>query len=139
MVEYHGWAVIRVSADATEDEPEHVVGDMVQRIQHRIAGISSEQRILGLRCVNGAYLLWAAGYTNHRGADVEEIIAFYSFLATEAPGSYGLLYVQDDEDPQGRDNEFQVWKLARGRLSDERDVFLSPYDPVVEYKPGDEG
>src|SRR5262249_59694230 len=103
------------------------------RLQNKIAQIEAEHRILGLRAVNGEYFLWAGGFTNHFSADVQEVIDLYSFVATIAPGSYGLLYIHDDEDKGGEYNEFQVWRLARGSVTKQRDVYLSPYDPTVEY------
>ncbi|EMO05921.1 hypothetical protein LEP1GSC116_1198 [Leptospira interrogans serovar Icterohaemorrhagiae str. Verdun HP] len=42
------------------------------------------------------------------------------------PGSYGLLYIQDEEDDKNEidhSNEFVVWKLARGHLNQEKDPF----------------
>lgn len=42
------------------------------------------------------------------------------------PGSYGLLYIHDDEDDKDEidhSNEFVVWKLARGHLNQEKDPF----------------
>ncbi|WP_061270413.1 Imm7 family immunity protein [Leptospira interrogans] len=45
------------------------------------------------------------------------------------PGSYGLLYIQDEID---HSNEFVVWKLARGHLNQEKDPFLSPCISSIE-------
>ncbi|WP_255297566.1 Imm7 family immunity protein [Leptospira kirschneri] len=45
-------------------------------------------------------------------------------------GSYGLLYIHDEEDDKNEidhSNEFVVWKLARGHLNQEKDPFLSPF------------
>ncbi|KRF32213.1 hypothetical protein ASG93_04815 [Paenibacillus sp. Soil787] len=56
-------------------------------------------------------------------------------MSENLPGSYGLLYVHNDEDFKGEDdnsNNFIVWKLARGKLTQEKDNYLSPYIPVVE-------
>jgi hypothetical protein len=39
--------------------------------------------------------------------------------------------VHDDE-ATGHDNEFRVWRLARGCLEELPDPFLSPYIPTVE-------
>jgi len=56
-------------------------------------------------------------------------------VANELPFSYGLLYVHDDEDhSRGADheNDFRVWRLARGGFGELADPFLSPYIPTVE-------
>src|SRR5215467_2984439 len=49
----------------------------------------------------------------------------------DRPGSYGLLYVWDDESNQ-HPNEFRVFKLARGRVTEHSDVLLSPVIPALE-------
>lgn len=38
----------------------------------------------------------------------------------------------DDADVCGRENEFQVYSISRGKLHEHRDSFLSPFIPVVE-------
>ena len=49
-----------------------------------------------------------------------------------APGSYGILYVHNDEDIEGLSNEFQVWRLVRGNLEKQKDYYLSPCVPVIK-------
>ena len=49
-----------------------------------------------------------------------------------APGSYGLLYLHDDEDTNGFHNAFQVFVLSKGNFILCKDPFLSPYIPRVE-------
>jgi hypothetical protein len=56
-------------------------------------------------------------------------------VAENLPGSYGLLYVHDDEDIQDEEdnsNTFVVWKITRGKLTQEKDNYLSPCIPVIE-------
>jgi hypothetical protein len=73
------------------------------------------------------------------------VIDLFRRVATELPFSYGLLYVHDDEDSlwditdeqiarhgNNYDNEFRVWRLARGEFEERADPFLSPYIPTVE-------
>ncbi len=73
-----------------------------------------------------------AGQHNHRS---EYIIELFQWVAENAPGSYGILYIRDDED-QSRDNDysncFRVWRLCRGQLTERDDPFLSPAIPTVE-------
>jgi hypothetical protein len=52
-------------------------------------------------------------------------------VARELPDSYGLLYVRDDDHTEF-DNEFRVWRMARGDFSERADPFLSPVIPTVE-------
>jgi hypothetical protein len=59
------------------------------------------------------------------------VIDLFKWIAAELPHSYGLLYAHDDE-ALGQENEFRVWRLARGEIEERPDPFLSPYIPTVE-------
>lgn len=128
MVEYHGWISIHQSTDG-EDEDEIV--SIAENIRDIIDKISSPNQILILKPINGVYILHLAGVTNHRAQDVNEIFELIELIASKARGSYGLLYLKDDEDQKGRDNEFIVYKLYRGRIEESSDKLLSPCNPVI--------
>ncbi|ASV05341.1 Imm7 family immunity protein [Leptospira interrogans] len=73
-----------------------------------------------------------SGLFNHRSA---LIIDIFKKISDIMPGSYGLLYIHDDEDDKDEidhSNEFVVWKLARGHLNQEKDPFLSPCISSIE-------
>ena len=59
-------------------------------------------------------------------------VQILKWVAENGPGSYGLLYVRDDDDRK-RDknygNEFRVWVLKRGNVYEMDDPFLSPFVP----------
>ena len=42
------------------------------------------------------------------------------------------MYLRNDEDINGKDNEFEVYILSRGSVRIEQDVFLSPCIPTIE-------
>lgn len=48
-----------------------------------------------------------------------------------AEGSYGLIYLYDDE-AAGRENQFQVFSLSRGSVKEFSDFYLSPIVPTIE-------
>jgi hypothetical protein len=129
MYEYHGWATVRESA---EDEDNAAILAIAGRLRTRIRELAWASGILDVRTVNGKIQLWAAGCTNHRGAEAREILELFEFIASLAPASYGILYVWDDEDENGYYNVFQVWVLTRGRVFRRLDPFLSPCVPVVQ-------
>ncbi len=81
--------------------------------------------------MNGSAQLWAAGCKNHAADVAQDILNVYSYVARVAPGSYGLLYTWDDEDPEF-ENEFLVYVLARTAVTERPDPFLSPFVPAVE-------
>ena len=86
-----------------------------------------------LKVINAQYMASSAGFANHRSPDVEAVIELFEEIAKRATGSYGLLYIWDDENINF-DNEFRVGKLARGKFKFLQDPFLSPCIPTIENK-----
>ncbi len=84
-----------------------------------------------LRAMNGEYYVHVGGYSNHRGNHGDRVIAGFSRIGRLAPGSYGLLYVQDDEDPVWATG-FRVYRMVRGAVTEQADVLLSPVIPTLE-------
>ena len=62
---------------------------------------------------------------------VSDLIAFFETVGKIAEGSYGLLYLHNDED-QEKYNNFVVHRLARGTVEIYPDTLLSPVIPNVE-------
>jgi Immunity protein 7 len=101
----------------------------VSRLQEAIKRADDVFSMFGVRQTgNELIVLYAHGLRNHR---YRPVIELFRWVATELPDSYGLLYVHDDE-AEGQDNEFRVWRLARGMFEEVPDPFLSPYFPTVE-------
>lgn len=127
MFEYHGW--IALHASAGDEEPSDLDG-AVEPLRRRLDELDSPY-LSDLRYMNGTLFLHLAGYPNHRGSEGDEILALFTEVGQIAPGSYGILYVGDDEDP-GHENEFRVFRMARGQVSEHPDPFLSPCAPTIE-------
>jgi hypothetical protein len=127
MFSVFGWAKISCSTkeiDQLEDK----------KVLEKLEALIEKYNIDGLieirlyKSLNGSLnALSIVGLRNHL---YEKIIDLYRWLAENAPGSYGLLYIHDDE--SNFDNEFRILRLARGKLSEESDPFLSPVIPTVE-------
>lgn len=135
MFEFHGWATIRVPGEDTESQSIGRGGafDAIKRLRDAVNRAHDEFCDFDVRRAgNGLISLSIHGLRNHR---YEPAIDLFRWVAAELPGSYGLLYVYDDEDHgRGSDftNEFRVWRLARGVCEEHADPFLSPYFPIVE-------
>jgi succinate dehydrogenase hydrophobic anchor subunit len=129
MVEYHGWITLR---ESTHDIDDGRLDAIAATIQGKISGIQAEHTIRGMKVVNATYMIWLGGCTNHWSSDEEEAFELFRFVASLAPGSYGLLYVWDDEAQNEQENMFRVWRLARGFLTQHADPFLSPCIPTLE-------
>ena len=130
MVELHGWAIIRESftADGEEDNIELIVSSLSQEIKK----LKIDEKQLRIDYCNGEAVVTATKLTNHFSGDIKGIIGFFKHITLVAPGSYGLLYLHDDEDTNGFHNAFQVYVLSKGNFKLCQDPFLSPYIPRVE-------
>ena len=129
MVEYHGWFSINESVTG---EQEGNIKNIIGLLRSSIDGTMSRNRILVLEPINGQYFLHIAGFTNHKGQDVDGVFDLMKLISDNAKGSYGTLFLRDDEDREGKANEFVVYKMARGEVTVEKDILLSPCNPVIE-------
>ena len=130
MYEYHGWANIRENTFSIEEDEDNI-SSIIESIRQYISSLKWNSGLLDICPVNGEYHLILTGFSNHSYVE-KDIINLYNFVAEISPGSYGLLYVHDDEDMNGNDNSFSVFVLTRGSLRRHKDPFLSPFIPVVE-------
>ncbi|WAL75846.1 Imm7 family immunity protein [Kitasatospora sp. YST-16] len=128
MFEYHGWIKVLISAAAEEDdsEPARTMA-AVEDIGRRIQEIHTPY-LLDVRWMNGEAFVHLAGAPNHRDP---EILRFFAEVGERAPGSYGLLHVRDDEDPQWW-NGVRVLRMVRGAVTEHPEPLLSPCIPVLE-------
>ena len=129
MFQFHGWASIRYH---THDSDPVLQDKCWKKLKNHVDELNSQ--LVRLQRHNGCDSLLVAGQHNHR-AGGKYIFELFQWVASNAPGSYGILYIADDEDVK-RDadfsNEFRVWRLCRGQFIEESDPFLSPVIPTVE-------
>jgi len=130
MVELHGWALIRenFTVDNEDIHLEQIVNNLTQEIEK----FGMDETLLRISFSNGEATLTVTKFTNHFSDDIKRIVDLFKRIAIVAPGSYGLLYLRNDEDTAGFCNAFQVFVLAKGTLKLQKDPFLSPYIPTVE-------
>lgn len=82
---------------------------------------------------NYARFLTIAGNANHLRTHSADVHGLLRLVGERMPGSWGLLYEQDDErtEPPGPD-AYRVTRMIRGQLGEQMDPFFSPIVPVVE-------
>lgn len=126
----HGWAVIKESF-CEQDEDENLLDAILLEVNGKIEELNKNlNEVYTLNCLNGQNHLSFMVNHNHRR---EHVIAFFKWLAEIAKGSYGILYVLDDEDiERENDNVFKVWTMKKGKVKECDDPFLSPFNPEVE-------
>ena len=129
MIMFSGWTVIR-EAYSESGEDKNLLDDIIKRINKRIEELEGTNEFYDLRQLNGAYHLTIKADHNHRD---EQIIDFFKWIAEISIGSFGLLYVLDDEDiKRNNENKFKVWRMKKGQIDELDDPFLSPCNPTIE-------
>lgn len=126
MVELHGWITLRETYEVTDEENFEVI---LKQINDEIEKLKYSK--FEIKMVNGEAFIEILLCTNHMSPDVKEIISFYTIVGNVARGSYGLLYLHNDEDKNNYNN-FMVYRLARGKVEIFKDNFLSPTVSVIE-------
>lgn len=127
MVEVHGWITLRETYKAVDDENMEKVIVSVEKEIRKLA-----RPLIQIKVNNGAHFVEFSLYTNHMSGDVKDLLDIFKNVGRLAEGSYGLLYIHNDEDEDGQREGFMVHRLARGRVNVFRDEFLSPLIPTVE-------
>ena len=121
MVEYYGW--VNISDNTYESEINDLM-KIVNSLKKKIENIDDSNKIIRMKGINGNFILVIAGGANHKSSDVVEIIDFYKSIPNIAPGSYGIMYLIDDEDNSL--DMFKIFKITKGKLIIEDDHYLSP-------------
>ncbi len=130
MININGWICIRESYnDEMNDQPKLIA--LIKSIESKIAEeLNYDNEHYNLKSVNGEFYLSITIAHNHRSQHPFE---FLQWIATNSIGSYGIVYVQDDEDYlRGNENKFKVWRMKKGMLDELNDPFLSPVIPEIE-------
>ncbi|MGW4396475.1 Imm7 family immunity protein [Amycolatopsis nivea] len=127
MFEYHGW--VTIAATATGDDDAALLERLVERV-HRSLNNTTMLDLVDLRWSAGLPMLHLGGLDKHGGAITPQLLETFARVGELAPGSYGLLHIWDDQHPE-HDNAFQVYRMARGQLTEQKDEHLSPIAPTV--------
>jgi hypothetical protein len=130
MTETHGWITLRYSDYHSEDHMQVAFVSKFKKYLQRDYAWALEAGHCRLITYNGLEAFTLNVQHNHKGEPFYPLDIF-TWVAQESTGSYGLLYVHDDEDKL-QHNEFQVYVLKRGKLLKTKDPFLSPYEEEVE-------
>jgi hypothetical protein len=131
MYEYHGWITLRMTPGEIDNE-EALLWEAHQKIKNVLSSFNHRNRISDLKIMNGQYFLWIAGSANHASTEAKDLFELLELISSKTLGSYGLVYIHDDEAPEGLSNKFQVVRVARGQVEKFQDNLLSPCIPVIE-------
>ncbi len=130
MYEFHGWCSLRESAS---DCRAHCLQLAVKRISALVDQFDWANGFCFVQPFNGEHFVHFGGFQNRARKEASDLRSLFELIAREAPGSYGLLYWWDDEDPTPPGEiGWRVRVLAKGRIVERFDPFLSPTIPVIE-------
>ncbi|MDE6036206.1 MAG: immunity 7 family protein [Ruminococcus sp.] len=126
MIELHGWLAI---CETYEDLLPQVELEIIkQKIKDIILKSSCS---IEFKYMNGFPFINTLFCSNHRTKEVDDIIETYKSISEIATGSYGIIYIRDDED-KVHYNEFQSYIFKRGSCTYKLDKDFSPCMPEIE-------
>lgn len=133
MYQFHGWITLVPSIDTDDYDMSDEI-EIAQKVKEFIKKITNDwgNSLLKLHTVNAHFYVIIAGCTNHRREEIDDVFELFKYVGKIASGSYGLLYIRDNEDQNGFDNEFQVFALRKGLLTQHKDKILSPCIPIID-------
>lgn len=130
MIELHGWLTVRETYEAIE-ESEEILLQQIEKIKEEIENLTWFKPELAGQ--NGTFFVqFTLCHNRLPNFQNSEVYGFFKRVGEIAPGSYGLIYLYDDEAQGSKKNEFQVFVLRRGVVEQLSDTFLSPFIPKVE-------
>ena len=113
MIELHGWITIRETYKVTFEEDEKCI--YINKIKGEIENLSWFKP--QVKALNGEWYLEFTIFANRKNYQTEEVFMLVNKIGELAKGSYGLIYLYDDE-AVGKENQFQVFSLSRGRVKE---------------------
>ncbi|MBD5452840.1 MAG: hypothetical protein HDR30_00740 [Lachnospiraceae bacterium] len=130
MIELHGWVTIRETYKVTFEEDNDNI--FIEKIKQEIENLSWFKP--QIKALNGEWFLEFTLFANRKNPETEEVFQLYNRIGELAEGSYGLIYLYDDE-AKGKGNQFQVFSLSKGSIKEFSDSYLSPVIPTIEEFP----
>src|SRR5436190_23184370 len=112
MYECHLWIVLRESAEEYDEGGLRPKLESLRRVVTRqLPDAHPPQPVLG---INVSTVFQCSLERNHLNDTHERMLSVLDWIVAELPGSYGLVYWNDDE-ANGSSDSFQVIVVARGK------------------------
>jgi hypothetical protein len=137
-----GWAVVQASRSRLVGVPFDQVDAVDESLDQEDDALHAACRVW-LESHPSPWLKWqfSAKLNNHRGLlqfhtsrnhRTAEFWELAKFIASQSEGSFGVLYVHDDEDDGPRTTQdfslaFRVWRILDGQLTEHDDPLFSPF------------
>lgn len=138
MYELHGWLNVKATYLYKGADPKIDEHTIMRNADELVKRFTIEHPYTRLRIFHekDKYILDVMICADRRTDEVEAIIDLFGDIETVANGSYGIIYIRDDENADFP-NEFEVFVFKRGKCLRSYDRFLSPCVPELEDAPPD--
>ena len=128
MYTYHLWIVL---AESVTEADSGRLSEKVQALRTLVAERMTPPPQSPINQINHEWVFQCSVSRNHGGQQLDRLHAVLTWICEHLPGSYGLVYLRDDED-SAFSGSYKVLVVARGRFVERRDPFLSPIVPTIE-------
>lgn len=125
MLEVHGWITLRESYKANDEEENMKL--IFRKIKEKVYELDWTTNLLDIRYCNGTPNLSIALFANRISQEVNDLFELLKFICKEAKGSYGLIYICDDE----TSDNFVCYIICKGNIDKVEDSFLSPLSKKI--------
>lgn len=137
MIFYSGWIVLRRNYLDDDDlldleQETRAEHEMLHKIEQLVQPLRQYNIVCDIRHLKWSRVLYIISEFNHDIGYRDQVVSLFEEVGIHAKGSYGLLYIWGDEPDPALDNEFEVYRLAKGKLERYKDQLLSPRNPVIE-------
>jgi len=129
MIEINGWISIHITTDGEDNSEKY--RNAIEKIDGIVQPLKGFNQFFKIEALNGFYTLFIGLNHNHDNGYNDLILNLSNKVCNIAPGSYGILYIRNDED-KSNFNKFKVLKIAKGKVTIEEDRYISPCNPVIE-------
>lgn len=138
MYQFHSWIVIRNQTLENQHEQQKItsterdakfntlINQLKDKLNEKPGGLVEDT--YHFTRSNGMTTLHFSGLWNHEGPNATLIL---EWIRINAPYSYGLLYVQNEQSDEDSEN-FIVYRLAKNKITKLTDTFLSPFLKEVD-------
>ena len=130
MIDYQGWVILHPHWEEEKEEYDKF-RSLIEDINIFIKETNPIGTIFShVSGINGFKRFVFCGAANRMSHEFELLYKLFDKIAKQAPGSHGILYLQDDEG----DNidEYVCFVMRMGRIFVEKDCFFSPVSTMVD-------
>ena len=128
MVELHGWMSVSATYGNEDMLSDSRLNEIMDQVDSILKGSSFD---IKLKYMNGIPYINTSFSSNHRTGEADDIISVYKQIAEAATGSYGVIYLRDDEDKKHH-NDMMRYVFKRGGMTVVIDGDFSPCIPQLE-------